>query len=165
MAIDKNNSSAMNNLGKYYDSIEKNYGEAIKYYKMAIDKNNSGAMNNLGYYYENIEKNYGEAIKYYKMAVENKCSRAIPKLRNLEKKIMIELFKNISSLKLVKSNSNVCIICKNEYNITISFNCKNKHKDHNYCQGCLIRWYEKNPIRCLLCMDDVVLENLCLITK
>jgi TPR repeat protein len=50
MVIDKGNSDAMNNLGYYYDDVEKNYDEAKKYYLMAIDKGNSVTMNNLGYY-------------------------------------------------------------------------------------------------------------------
>ena len=62
-AIDKNNSTAMNNLGFYYANIEKNYDLAKKYYLMAIDKGNSFAMYNLGLYYKNTVKNYELAKK------------------------------------------------------------------------------------------------------
>ena len=53
-------------LGNAFCCVEKNYEEAIKYYKMAIDKNNSSAMNNLGRYYDNIEENYEEIIQAWK---------------------------------------------------------------------------------------------------
>ncbi len=70
MAIELNNSSAMNNLATYYQYIEINYDEMKKYCLMAIELNNSDAMNNLGYYYQNIEKNYDEMKKYYLMAIK-----------------------------------------------------------------------------------------------
>ena len=47
MAIDKENSDAMFNLGNYYHFIEKNYDEMKKYYLMAINIGNSNAMYNL----------------------------------------------------------------------------------------------------------------------
>ncbi len=77
MAYDNDNDNAMNNLGFYYDVIEKNYPEAIKYYLMAIEKGNSDAMYNLGQYYYEIEKNYTEANKYLKMSVEKGDSDAM----------------------------------------------------------------------------------------
>jgi TPR repeat protein len=40
----------MNNLGYYYQFIEKDYELMKKYYLIAIDKGHSNAMNNLGYY-------------------------------------------------------------------------------------------------------------------
>ena len=75
LAIDLKNSSAMNNLGHYYESIEK-YDEMTKWYTMAIKNNNSNAMNNLGYHYENIE-NYDEMKKLYLMAIDLKNVNAM----------------------------------------------------------------------------------------
>jgi TPR repeat protein len=89
MAIDKDNSYAMNNLGYYYHFIEKNYDLAKKYYMMAIDKGYSLAMNNLGYYYHFIEKNYDLAKKYYMIAIDKGQSNAMHNLayyyENIEK--------------------------------------------------------------------------------
>jgi TPR repeat protein len=48
MAIDKDNTVAMNNLGYYYQDTEKNYDLMKQYYLMAIDKDNTDAMYNLG---------------------------------------------------------------------------------------------------------------------
>jgi hypothetical protein len=47
MAIDKGNLNAMNNLGYYYENIEKNYDLAKKYYLMAIDKGNLASKDNI----------------------------------------------------------------------------------------------------------------------
>jgi TPR repeat protein len=68
-AIEKGNTTAMNNLGKYYYEI-KNYEKMKKYYLMAIYNGNTYAMNNLGKYYYEI-KNYDNMEKCYLMAVEH----------------------------------------------------------------------------------------------
>lgn len=60
MAIDCDNSCAMNKLATYYHDIKENYVEAIKYYEMAIDCGNSYDMNDLADYYYNIEAIYVE---------------------------------------------------------------------------------------------------------
>ncbi|OHT05335.1 hypothetical protein TRFO_05907 [Tritrichomonas foetus] len=47
MSIDKGNSNAMNayaNMLENGEGIERNYSEAIKYYKMSFDKGNSDAL-------------------------------------------------------------------------------------------------------------------------
>jgi hypothetical protein len=61
----------MNNLGRYYEQIEKNYDLMKKYYLQAIEKGYSDAMNSLGLYYFEIEKNYDPAKKYFSMAIDN----------------------------------------------------------------------------------------------
>jgi hypothetical protein len=66
MAIDKDNSRAMNNLGTYYLGIG-NYEQMKKYYYMAVEKGCVTSMRMLGYYYETTEKNYYEMEKYYKL--------------------------------------------------------------------------------------------------
>ena len=78
----------MNNLGHYYESIEKNYDEAKKYYMMAIEKGNKCALYNLDYYYVIIEKNYDKAKKLYIMAIKNNdididIDKIIIKLKNI----------------------------------------------------------------------------------
>ena len=76
--INKNlDPSYYNFIGIYYYEIEKNYSEAVKYYKMAIKLNHSNAMNNLAVYYDDIEKNYPEAVKYYKIAIKLNHSNAM----------------------------------------------------------------------------------------
>ena len=80
MAIEKNNSDAMYDLGYYYHSIEKDYDNMKKYYLMAIEKGNSKAMNNLGYYYQHVMEDYDNMKKYYIMAVEKNNSEAMFRL-------------------------------------------------------------------------------------
>jgi hypothetical protein len=66
--------------------FERNYQEAVKYYKMAIEKGHHIAMYNLGHMYQNsigTEKNYLEAIKYYKMAIEKGNYTAMNSLGNM----------------------------------------------------------------------------------
>mgnify|MGYP000684061917 CR=1 FL=1 len=46
-AIEKGDSTAMNNLGLYHENITKNYEEMKKYYLMAIEKGNNYSMSNL----------------------------------------------------------------------------------------------------------------------
>ena len=55
MAIELDNSNAMNYLGLYYRHIKKDYELMKKYYLMAIELSNSDAMNNLGMYYGDVE--------------------------------------------------------------------------------------------------------------
>ena len=64
-------------IGIYYDTIEKNYSEAVKYYKMAISFGDSNAMFHLAMYYNDTEKNYSEAVRYYKMAISFGASTAM----------------------------------------------------------------------------------------
>ena len=92
MVIEKGNSNAMNNLAVYYDEIEKNYKEAIKYYLMAIEKGDSDAMFNLAVYYDKIEKNYKEAIKYYLMLIEKGDYDATYNLNIFLKNKPLEIF-------------------------------------------------------------------------
>ena len=73
---EKGDAGAMNNLGWCYkngNGVEKNYEEAVKWYKKAAEKGDASAMNNLGhcyYYGEGVEKNYEEAVKWYRKAAE-----------------------------------------------------------------------------------------------
>ena len=78
MAIEKNNSTAMNNLATFYEK-QQNYDQMMKYYLMAIEKDNSTAMNNLADYYEK-QQDYEQMIKYYLMAIEKNNSTAMNNL-------------------------------------------------------------------------------------
>jgi hypothetical protein len=77
MAIEKDYSLAMYNLGYYYQHIGKDYNLSKKYYLMAIEKDCSSAMNNLGYYYQHIEKDYNLSKKYYLMGIEKSNTDAM----------------------------------------------------------------------------------------
>ena len=80
MAIEKGNTSAMNNLGVHYKRIEKDYKQMKKYYLMAIEKGHSHAMYNMAIYYDEIEKDYDQMKKYYLMAIEKGDSDAMNNL-------------------------------------------------------------------------------------
>ena len=75
IAIEKNNTGAMNKLGCYYYSIEKNYDLMKKYYLMAIENGNIISMYCLGnYYFELIKDNFMNLIDkgYFKIInIEN----------------------------------------------------------------------------------------------
>jgi Tfp pilus assembly protein PilF len=105
MAIDKGNSSAMNNLGNYYSSIG-DIENMLKYYKMAIDKGNSIAMNNLGYYY-NKKGDIENMLKYYTMAIDKGNSIAMNNLGNYyNKKGDIENMLKYYKMAIDKGNIN-----------------------------------------------------------
>ena len=84
----KGDATAMFNLGNCYkngEGVEKNYEEAVKWYKKAAEKGNATAMCNLGNCYYNgngVEKNDEEAVKWYKKAAEEGNARAMNNLGN-----------------------------------------------------------------------------------
>lgn len=82
MAVDLDNSNAMNNLGMYYYQIDNNYELAHKYFLMTIehDELNDSAMNNLGCYYMTVEHNYELTVKYFLMAINHNNSKAMNNL-------------------------------------------------------------------------------------
>jgi len=123
MAIDKGNSTTMNNLGNYYHKI-KYYDQMIKYYLMAIEKNNTVAMYQLSKYYWYTEKNYILAKKYFTMAIDN--DNILAKKDNILYDFIYKYFDNIKE----------CIICY-DTKINIKYNC-----DHDVCFEC----YSKNNI-------------------
>ena len=73
----KDDSDAMFNLGWYYKDIEQNYDQMKRYYLMAIDIGDLDAMNNLGLYYFQIEKDYDQMKRYYFMAANKGHSISI----------------------------------------------------------------------------------------
>ncbi|OHT02917.1 hypothetical protein TRFO_29844 [Tritrichomonas foetus] len=83
IAIDFTDSESLFNYANMLhngEGIERNYSEAIKYYKMAIDKGNADAMNSYANMLKDgkgIEQNYFEAIRYYKMAIDKENSNAM----------------------------------------------------------------------------------------
>jgi TPR repeat protein len=78
LAIEKNNTDAMNNLGLYYQE-QKESDLMKKYLLMAIESGNSTAMFNLGFYYDE-QKEYELMKKYYIMAIETGDSTAMVNL-------------------------------------------------------------------------------------
>jgi TPR repeat protein len=79
-------------LGHMYDNgngVEKNYKEAVKWYRLAAEQGNSNAQTNLGVMYEfgnGVEKNYKEAVKWYRLAAEQENSKARDLFRRLKQK-------------------------------------------------------------------------------
>jgi tetratricopeptide (TPR) repeat protein len=81
MAILKNCTMAMHNLGLYYEQ-QQDYENMIKYYKMTIQNNNiiintninihTNAMKNLSNYYEK-QKDYENMIIYALQTIDNDC--------------------------------------------------------------------------------------------
>jgi tetratricopeptide (TPR) repeat protein len=69
LGVSVENSEAMFQLGEYYETIETDFENMEKYYKMAIEKDNVYAMTNIADYYKSIEK-YDEMEIYYKMAID-----------------------------------------------------------------------------------------------
>ncbi len=75
-AANLGNSSAQTNLGSMYANgllVTRDFGEALKWYKLAADKGCAGAQNNIGNMYINghgVSQDYGEAIKWYKLAAD-----------------------------------------------------------------------------------------------
>ena len=80
MAIQLNNSDALQKMGRYYEKIEKDYDKMKEYYLMAIKLNNVPAMTNLAHYYQIIEYNYDKMKEYYLMAIEMHDSIAMTNL-------------------------------------------------------------------------------------
>ena len=88
----KKNAYAQNNLGYMYyhgQGVEKDYKEAIKWYKLSAEQGFSSAQNNLGQMYQKglgVEKDYEEAIILFKLSGEKGNHDAIYNLQELYKK-------------------------------------------------------------------------------
>ena len=59
----------------YYgrNGVEKDYSEAVKWYRKAAERGDATGQVNLGYMYKNglgVEKDFSEAVKWYRMAAE-----------------------------------------------------------------------------------------------
>ncbi|MBO7321300.1 MAG: sel1 repeat family protein, partial [Bacteroidales bacterium] len=70
----------------YGEGVEKNYTEAVKWYRKAADKGHLDAQYNLGNRYyngEGVEKNYTEAVKWYRKAADKGHSNAKNTLKQL----------------------------------------------------------------------------------
>ncbi len=80
MAIEKNCSISMYELGIYYDKVENNAIMMLGYLTMAIKLKNADAMCYLAEYYIQEEKNILEMIKYYEMAISHNCNMAAYRL-------------------------------------------------------------------------------------
>ena len=90
MAIESKNINAMNNLGYYYQTIEKKDDEMKKYYLMAIKLNNEYSLNNLCMYYNSY-------LQHYLLRQIN-STIAIEKIKKLEKNnfLGVKIFKELT---------------------------------------------------------------------
>ncbi|MBQ2885264.1 MAG: sel1 repeat family protein [Alphaproteobacteria bacterium] len=83
----------MDNLGYCYfhgKGVEKNYSEAVKWYRKAAERGLSTAQYNLAQCYEfglGIQEDYTEAIKWYRKAAEQGSKQAAEKAKMLENKL------------------------------------------------------------------------------
>ena len=71
------------NIGRdYYNGTngkQKDYSEAVKWYRKAAEQGHAGAQNNLGLCYKNgqgVPQDYSEAVKWYRRATEQGHARA-----------------------------------------------------------------------------------------
>lgn len=76
MAMDHGDSSALTNIGVYYDNLGQ-IDEAIKYHKMAADHGDHYSMYNLAMIYRDDKKDTESFLKYIKMGIENGSIMAI----------------------------------------------------------------------------------------
>ena len=98
--LSQSNENRMGYMYQYGQGVEKDYSEAVKWYKKAADQGYAGAQCNLGVMYENgygVEKDYSEAAKWYRKAADQGYDRA---LRNLS-----ELYEKGKDIPKKKKNS------------------------------------------------------------
>ena len=132
MAIDKDYTDAMYNLGFYYQITKKNYDKMKKYYLMAIDKGDTDSIENIRIY---IKYNCNDIDK---ITLYNDLLK-INKKNNSLKKIIIELEKIIKTIDINKVNKQCNI---NQLNI---FNENNENNENNICE-CLICYEKKEYV-------------------
>jgi len=77
MAIEKDNSDAMYNLGNYYKMVEENYNLMEKYYLMAIDRECKLPIENLERYYKDTNNTMGLINLYLKINNKTKLSQLL----------------------------------------------------------------------------------------
>ena len=89
---EKGDASAQYNLGLMYangEGVEKDYAEAVKWYRKAAEQGNAIAQSNLGWMYQyakGVEKDFVEAYAWYNIAAKN-WSPAAEVRDNLEKEM------------------------------------------------------------------------------
>lgn len=69
----KSSDDSINNIANFYDDVEKNSSEAVKWWRIGAEKNYPLCLSNLGWAYRNghgVEKNWSEAVKYFEREVE-----------------------------------------------------------------------------------------------
>src|SRR5690606_28738287 len=76
LAAEQGHAHAQNNLGVMYENgsgVERNYGQAVHWYRLAAEQGHARAQNNLGVMYEHgrgVDRNYGRAVHWYRLAAE-----------------------------------------------------------------------------------------------
>lgn len=93
--------------------VEKNYGEAIKLYKIAIEKGCIYSYHNLGFMYKNgigIDCDYNKAFELFTLALEFGCVESFSPLAEMYKKGLgteINYIKAIGYYKIAIKNGNI----------------------------------------------------------
>lgn len=62
----------INNIANFYDDVEKNSAEAVKWWRIGAEKNYPSCLSNLGWAFRfghGVDKNYSEAVKYFEQAI------------------------------------------------------------------------------------------------
>ena len=135
-------SSCMNNLGYYYQEIEKDYQMMKQYYLMAIEKNCLKAMDNLENYYSD-----NDVVEFYKELLKIKIKNDLVqnKINELEQLKPIQIFKNKVRLFTRLNNYTQCALCLEDNVINIDLSC-----GHEVCINC----YNSNT-KCIYnyCLD------------
>ena len=76
LAKEQRDAKAQYNLGVMYakgDGVEKDYGEAVKWYTKAAEQGHASGQNNLGVMYaksDGVVQDYREALKWYTKAAQ-----------------------------------------------------------------------------------------------
>ena len=125
MAIEHNNTTAMCELGSYYETSEQ-YDLMKKYWLMAIDKGCFIAMYLLGAHY-NRKQNIQLSTKYWLMAIEKGSIDAIQRLRSFMP--IIQIYVSVQNKQFVIDNTHgrSLVILKKYINST---------KYHEICNIC-----------------------------
>jgi hypothetical protein len=150
MAIENGNLTSMNNLGFYYETLEKNEELMKKYYLMAIENGHTTSMYNLGSYYECIEDEEN-MYHYYFMACKYNQINAIESINKLMKdkhpvkiyqiytKFEIEIHKNILNDDRVIKYINKCNFLSKLYECSVCYEnkqCIPLECVHYFCIDC-----------------------------
>ena len=68
----KSSDDSINNIANFYDDVEKNSAEAVKWWRIGAEKNYPCCLSNLGWAFRfghGVDKNYSEAVKYFEQAI------------------------------------------------------------------------------------------------
>ena len=72
---------SINSIANFYDDDEKNYSEAVKWWRIGAEKNFPSCLASLGlayYYGHGVGKDYSEAVKYFERAIAAGMNNGLP---------------------------------------------------------------------------------------